>query len=52
MISKNAPLYVHITYEEGMNPLAIAEKELESDVLPFILRRYLPNGEFEDWKLT
>lgn len=32
-------------------PLDIAEKELREKKMPFIVRRYLPNGEFEDWKI-
>lgn len=30
----------------------IAEKELNERKLPFILRRYLPNGNYEDWELS
>ena len=29
----------------------IVEKELEERKIPFIIRRRLPNGKFEDWKL-
>ena len=30
----------------------IAEKELNERKLPFIIRRYLPNGNYEDWEVS
>ena len=30
----------------------IAEIEYEEKLIPFIIRRYLPDGQYEDWKLT
>ena len=30
----------------------IAELEYEEKLIPFIIRRYLPDGQYEDWKLT
>eukprot|EP00919_Chromeraceae_sp_WS-2016_P035849 GHVR01085027.1.p1 GENE.GHVR01085027.1~~GHVR01085027.1.p1 ORF type:complete len:126 (+),score=29.86 GHVR01085027.1:450-827(+) len=49
-ISMNAP----VTVELGglTDPILIAEKELYELQLPFIIRRYLPNGAFEDWPLA
>ena len=29
----------------------IAEKELQERKIPFVIRRYLPDGGFEDWKI-
>lgn len=49
-ISKNAPLLVDIEPGEW-DPLRIAEKELVERKIPFIIRRYLPDGSYEDWKL-
>lgn len=45
-IAKNAPLYINITYEQlaNLSALQIAEEELKQGAIPFILRRYLPNG--------
>ncbi len=34
------------------DPLAIAMKELKERKIPLIIRRYLPDGSFEDWKLS
>uniref|UniRef100_A0A7S3J4U4 Uncharacterized protein n=1 Tax=Euplotes harpa TaxID=151035 RepID=A0A7S3J4U4_9SPIT len=48
-ISKNAPLCVHPDGET--DPYKIAEKELQERKIPFIIRRYLPDGSYEDWKL-
>lgn len=46
-ISRNAPILV----EPGndTDPLVIAEKELREKKIPFIIRRYLPDGSYEDW---
>lgn len=50
-ISKNAPILVEI--DKGVwDPLKIAEKELQEGKIPFIIRRYLPDGSFEDWKVN
>eukprot|EP00834_Sanchytrium_tribonematis_P002804 NODE_94_length_21525_cov_0.751003.p14 type:complete len:163 gc:universal NODE_94_length_21525_cov_0.751003:11250-10762(-) len=46
-ISMNAPVLVDTAGET--DPLRIAEKELLEKVIPLIIRRYLPNGEYEDW---
>ena len=49
-ISKNAPVMVNLAPGEW-DPLKIAEKELLAKKIPFIIRRYLPNNSYEDWKL-
>jgi DNA-directed RNA polymerase I, II, and III subunit RPABC2 len=53
-ISKNAPLYINSENVANMNydPITIAEKELAEKKIPFIIRRYLPDSTFEDWKLS
>jgi DNA-directed RNA polymerase I, II, and III subunit RPABC2 len=33
------------------DPLVIAEKELREKKVPFVVRRYLPDGSYEDWKV-
>ena len=45
----NAPIMVPIDNET--DPLEIAEKELKEKKIPFTVRRYLPDGSFEDWSL-
>lgn len=37
--------------EETSDPIAIAQQELQENQIPFIIRRYLPNGDYEDWAL-
>lgn len=32
--------------------LKIAEKELKYGNIPLIVRRYMPDGTFEDWSLS
>ena len=49
-ISKNAPVMVNLDPGEW-DPLKIAEKELLAKKIPFIIRRYLPNNTYEDWKV-
>jgi len=49
-ISKRAPIMVQIG-EEHKDPIKIAEMELNEKVLPFIIRRYLPDGTYEDWDI-
>jgi len=46
-ISMNAPVMVDLAGET--DPLKIAMKELREHKIPMIVRRYLPNGTFEDW---
>jgi DNA-directed RNA polymerase I, II, and III subunit RPABC2 len=50
-ISKNAPVMVNVRNDE-YDPIAIAEKELIEGKLPFIIRRYLPDGSYEDWNVN
>ena len=38
-------------YKDDFDPIAIAEKELILGKIPFIVRRYLPDGSYEDWKV-
>ena len=49
-ISKNAPLMVDAADET--DPYKLAEMELSRNLIPFIIRRYLPDGSFEDWKVS
>ncbi|KAM7472157.1 hypothetical protein LguiA_010340 [Lonicera macranthoides] len=46
-ISMNAPVMVEL--EGETDPLEIALKELRQGKIPFTIRRYLPDGSFEDW---
>jgi len=48
-ISMNAPVMVDIAGET--DPLKIAMKELRERKIPMIIRRYLPDGSYEDWAL-
>lgn len=50
-ISKNAPVFVELEPHET-DPLLIAEKELREKKIPFIIRRYLPDGSYEDWPIS
>jgi DNA-directed RNA polymerase I, II, and III subunit RPABC2 len=49
-ISNNAPLMVE--HDKETDPLKIATKELVAGKVPFIIRRRLPNGTFEDWAVN
>ena len=50
-ISHNAPILVSLTEERDQDPLQIAERELREKKIPMIIRRYLPDGTYEDWKI-
>ena len=47
--SMNAPPMVEVNDET--DPLKIAEKELAEKKIPLIIRRFLPDGSFEDWRV-
>ncbi|CEF64468.1 DNA-directed RNA polymerases I, II, and III subunit RPABC2 [Strongyloides ratti] len=46
-IALGAPVMVEL--EGETDPLEIARKELKEQKIPIIIRRYLPDGSFEDW---
>ncbi|EWC48141.1 hypothetical protein DRE_07780 [Drechslerella stenobrocha 248] len=46
-ISMNAPVLVDT--EGQTDPLQIALKELNEKKIPLVVRRYLPDGCYEDW---
>ena len=46
-IAMRAPVMVEL--EGETDPLQIAMKELKQRKIPIIVRRYLPDGSFEDW---
>jgi DNA-directed RNA polymerases I, II, and III subunit RPABC2 len=48
-ISMNAPVLVQLDGET--DPLEIAGKELRERRIPFIVRRYMPDGSYEDWSI-
>jgi len=50
-ISMNAHVMVALT-EHDTDPLQIAMKELAEGKIPFTVRRFLPNGSYEDWKVA
>jgi len=50
-INNGSEVYVDVPNDMS-DSLKIAEKELKEKKIPFIIRRYLPNGDFEDWELN
>ena len=49
-ISRNAPVFIDLDPDD-VDPLVIAQKELQAKRIPFIIRRYLPDATYEDWPL-
>ena len=50
-ISNGAKVMVEV--EKGVwDPMAIAEKELREKKINYVVRRYLPDGSYEDWNLN
>ena len=50
-ISKNSPVLVDLG-KDDYDPIMIAERELAEKKIPFVIRRFLPDGSYEDWKLS
>ena len=50
-LSKNAPSMV-VPQPGETDPYKLAERELAERKIPFIIRRYLPDRTYEDWKLS
>lgn len=50
VFSMNAPVLVDL--EGETDPLQIAIKELREKKIPLVVRRYLPDGWYEDWTVT
>lgn len=48
--SMNAPVLVALDGES--DPLVIAMKELSQRKIPLIVRRFLPDGSYEDWLVS
>lgn len=48
-ISMNAPVLTQLDGES--DPLEIASKELRERRIPFVIRRYMPDGSYEDWPI-
>jgi DNA-directed RNA polymerases I, II, and III subunit RPABC2 len=46
----NAPILVPL--EGEIDPLQIAIKELSAKKIPLVIRRYLPDGSYEDWSVS
>ena len=45
----DAPVLIDL--EGETDPLAIAMKELRNGKIPLMVRRFLPDGSFEDWRI-
>lgn len=50
-IASGAPIHVEVTADLKEDPLNIAAKELRAGMLDLIVRRRLPNGQFEEWEV-
>ena len=49
MISNGSPPLVETDFVDSYD---IAKQEYLEKKIPLIIRRYLPNGKYEDWKLS
>ena len=51
-ISKNSPILIPSEQlGDETDPIIIAEMELREGKIPFLVRRYLPDGCYEDWQV-
>lgn len=51
-IAYGAMPMIDFNINDGIDPVFIAEEELKQRKTPFIVRRYLPSGQYEDWKMS
>lgn len=49
-VSMNAPVMVEL--DGQTDPLEIAQMELAQKKIPFTIRRYMPDGSYEDWSVS
>ena len=50
-ISRNSPVLIKLDFND-VDPVRIAEMELAQRKIPFVIRRYLSDGTFEDWRVS
>lgn len=50
-INKGSPILVDISNYDEITPKEIALLELKEKKIPIIIRRTMPNGTFEDWRI-
>ncbi len=50
LLSMGAP--VQVDPEGETDPLAIATKELLERKVPIVIRRFMPDGSYEDWNIN
>jgi DNA-directed RNA polymerase I, II, and III subunit RPABC2 len=50
LCSLSAPVMIELDGES--DALAIANRELREKKIPLIIRRYMPDGSYEDWKIS
>jgi DNA-directed RNA polymerase I, II, and III subunit RPABC2 len=50
-LQRGADPYVEIDGSKEFNPREIAAEELRQRKIPFMLKRQLPDGSFEHWRL-
>jgi len=43
---------IMVDHDGETDPLQIAMKELQQRKIPLIIRRYLPDGTYEDWTVS
>lgn len=51
LLAQGAQITPGVDIKGETDPTIIAELEMNAKVLPIKIRRYLPNGKYEDWDL-
>jgi len=51
MISSGAMPSIKLPKQQILNAFDIAKLELKEKKIPLLIRRQLPNGQYEDWKI-
>lgn len=51
LLAQGAQIMQNVDVDGEIEPAKIAEFELRAKALPIKIRRYLPNGTYEDWDI-
>ena len=51
-ISMSAPVMTDVYKDNAAHPLEVAMQELREKKIPLKIRRYLPDGNWEEWKVS
>ena len=51
-LNNQSSLFSTGNFTTSNDPLSLAERELYEKTIPFKIRRYLPDGNYEEWNIS